>query len=195
MKRCNAVRDLLALDPADDTVEVRDHLAHCEACQAYRRQQGALDTVLRTEMHWEVAPALTAQLLKLAAMPLADLPTTVRVTPRLPVPPPRPQGWYVTLIYMLTVAAVSLSLVIAWQFFGIIAGQLGIEAALAQLAAAPAQGIAQLNRTMPESIHVIDFLLRVRTQLMWLLFAAVLWAALDKWNPQFRFGNRQQIQS
>jgi hypothetical protein len=43
----------------------------------------------------------------------------------------------------------------------------------------------------PQSRYAIDFFLRVRVQLIWLLVVAVLWAVLDKTNLQFSFRGRQ----
>jgi hypothetical protein len=43
----------------------------------------------------------------------------------------------------------------------------------------------QLTRTLPVSPGAIQFLLKAREQLLWLLLVAVLWAVVDKWNPQF----------
>jgi anti-sigma factor RsiW len=201
---CNMVREVLALQPSSEDQTVRQHLEQCSACASYQRTHRALDVVLRAELHWEVPATLTAQLLALAADPaaLSEVPLSF---PRSIEPAlsrraqqaalvqarPLPKRWYVMLVYMLTVAVIGLSLLVAWQFFGMLAAQVGLEAALMQLLAAPAQGLSQLVRALPESRYAIDFFFKVRAQLMWLLLVAVLWAVLDKWNVQFNFGRRQ----
>jgi hypothetical protein len=132
---------------------------------------------LRAELQWKAPPALTAQLLAIAvAGPMA------LVAPRFMA---RPKRWYVTVVYLLTAAAIGLSLAIAWQFLVLLAAQIGLGDALAQLLAAPSQGLAQLMRALPLSQSTIDLFLKVREQLLWMLLAAVLWAVVDKWNPQF----------
>ena len=196
---CNAAREALALQPSNDDAELRDHLDQCSMCAAYRKQHQALDVVLRDELRWEAPTALTARLLALAVDPaaLTDVPLTLSQPDKLAMPRPRqpialparsrPKRWYVTAVYVLTAAVIGLSLAVAWQFFGMLAVQVGIDTALTQLMAAPAQGLSQLARALPESRYLIDFFLKVRTQLMWLLLVAVLWAALDKLNVQFNF--------
>lgn len=172
MMRCNHARDYVAVNAADDTPEAQEHLERCPACAAYRRRHDTLDTLLQAEMRWDVPADLTAKLLMLAG----------------PAPRVRPQGWYVTLVYILTVAAIAVSVGVAWQFMGLLASQIGLGDALAVLWAAPAQGLAELTRALPESRYLIDFFIKVRTQLLWLLMVAVLWAALDRLNPQMGFG-------
>jgi len=183
---CTQARELLALEPASEDALLQGHLTQCEGCARYRRPHQALDVALRAELHWEAPSALTARLLALAAAgPAALVAPPVR---------PSPKRWYVTTVYLLTAAAIGLSLVIAWQFFGMLATQIGLGDALAQLLAAPSQGFEQLGRLLPVSPGAIDFALKVREQLMWLLLVAVLWAVVDKWNPQFSL-RRGQISS
>jgi len=105
----------------------------------------------------------------------------------------RPRGWYVTAVYGLTAAVVALSLLIAVQLVGALADQVSISAAITQLLALPGQGLSYLTQALPQSRFVLDFILRVRDQLMWLLLVAVLWAALDKWNIPLSFGGRRQV--
>jgi predicted anti-sigma-YlaC factor YlaD len=185
---CNDVRDLLALDSASEDALVHAHLGECENCNAYRRQHQTLDVVLRAEMRWEAPAALTAQLLALVN-PLA---VVQQATRQVPVRA-RPRGWYVTAVYALTAAVVALSLLIAVQLIGALADQVSISAAITQLLALPGQGLAYLTQTLPQSRIVLDFILRVRDQLMWLLLVAVLWAALDKWNIPLSFGRQRQV--
>ena len=87
----------------------------------------------------------------------------------------------------------ALSLLIAVQLVGALADQVSISAAITQLLALPGQGLSYLTQELPQSRFVLDFLLRVRDQLMWLLLVAVLWAALDKWNIPLNFGGRRQV--
>jgi hypothetical protein len=103
----------------------------------------------------------------------------------------RPRGWYVTAVYALTAAVVALSLLIAVQLIGALADQVSISAAITQLLALPGQGLSYLTQALPQSRFVLDFILRVRDQLVWLLLVAVLWAALDKWNIPLSFGGQR----
>jgi hypothetical protein len=185
---CNDIRELLALDPKSEDAMVHAHLGECEACAIYRRQHQTLDVVLRAEMRWEAPAALTAQLLALASAPAV---AAQKVMPQAPVFS-RPRGWYITAVYGLTAAVVALSLLIAVQLVGALTDQVSIGAAITQLLALPGQGLSYLTQTLPQSRFLIDFLLRVRDQLMWLLLVAVLWAALDKWNIPLSFGGQRQ---
>ena len=186
---CNDVRDLLALDPTSEDALVRAHLGECEHCTAYRHQHQTLDVVLRAEMRWEAPAALTAQLL---ALVITQATAMQQVARQVPVRA-RPRGWYVTAVYALTAAVVALSLLIAVQFIGALADHVSISAAITQLLALPGQGLAYLTQTLPQSRFLLDFILRVRDQLMWLLLVAVLWAALDKWNIPISFGRQRQV--
>jgi hypothetical protein len=186
---CNDVRDLLALDPKSEDALVHAHLGECESCASYRRQHQALDVVLRAEMRWEAPAALTAQLLALVNAPALAMPQVAAQAPLRP----RPRGWYVTAVYALTIAVVALSLLIAVQLVGALADQVSLSAAITQLLALPGQGLSYVTQALPQSRFVLDFMLRVRDQLMWLLLVAVLWAGLDKWNIPLSFGGRRQV--
>lgn len=169
MVTCDDARARLALHPNSDDPELHRHLAECGACAVYGRRSQTLDVVLRTELRWEVPADLTARLLVLAGAPAL-------------VPAPiRPNRWYVMLVYALTIAVVALSLTVAVQFIGIISAQLGLADALVELLALPGRALQQLAQALPESRYAIDLALRVRDQLVWLLLAAVLWAAVDRY--------------
>lgn len=187
MSECRDVRKVLALDPVEDDETLREHLAGCAACAGYRRQHMSLDVVLRAELHWEAPEALTAHLMALALPAPLGVPAGIQ-----PMVRPRPKGWYVTLVYVLTTMVIVISLAVAWQFFGSFAAQAGLADALTQILAAPARGLNQLTQALPESRYPIAFFLKVRDQLMWLLLVAVFWAVLDKWNPQFSFRSFQR---
>jgi hypothetical protein len=181
MSDCDKARELLALQPASDDESVRQHLDVCIACERYSRQHQSLNMVLRSELYWVAPAALTAQLLALAAAPAGAA-------------RPRPKGWYVTVVYVLTALAIGLSLAVAWQFVGLLLAQIGFADALNQLLAAPAQGLAQLMQqvqTLPGSQSFIAFAEKLREQLLWLLLVAVLWAALDKWYPSFSLSRQR----
>jgi hypothetical protein len=192
---CDDIRTALALQPASDDTTLQEHIDGCAACARYRRQHQTLDVVLRAELHWESPAALSARLLALAANP--DLARQARLpavrAAQLPAAPARsrPQGWYVTSVYALTLAIVGLSLLFAWQFVGLLMAQVPLDAALTQILALPGQGLAYLTQTLPQSRIVVAFFLSIRDQMLWLLLVAVLWAALDKWNPQLTFRGRQ----
>jgi hypothetical protein len=123
------------------------------------------DALLRAELFVEAPSDLTQRLLGLipGASPMR-------------VPPKR---WYVLLVYSLTVAALMVSLGVAWQIYAQLAVQVGLPELLASLRAAPAQGLARLYELLPQSRQVVEVLVAVRDQLHWLLLALVMWAALD----------------
>lgn len=176
---CNEAREILALEPTAENDAVQAHLATCVRCARYRRPQQALDVALRAEMHWEAPAALTAQLLALAAQGPAAL-----VTPPAALRA-RPKRWYVITVYLLTATAIGLSLAVAWQFVGLLLLGLGAGAFVSGLAAQVSQNFDGLFQMLPLSHSTINFLLQLRQQLLWLLLVAVLWAVVDKWNPQF----------
>jgi hypothetical protein len=167
---CNEARDLLALDPHTDDLEVLEHMQGCDACATYQQSVDTLDAFVRPAFHWEAPTNLTASLLALAANPSLN----IRVI--------RPSRWYVSLVQVLTIAVVALSLAVAWQFISTLAYQLGIADIMTEVAAVPGRAILQLTEIMPESRYAIDLALRAHSQLMWLLLVAVLWASLDRWN-------------
>jgi hypothetical protein len=196
MMTCNIVREMLALQPLIEDPAVEKHLDQCDACTKYRRQHQALDVLLRAELHWEAPAALTRRLLALAAAPAeqAQLPMALPkplMRPRGPIAPVRPQAWFVTVVYVLTMVIIALSLLVAWQVIGSLTSQVEVGALLTQLLSLPGQGLAYLNQKLPESRLAIDFFLRVRVQLLWLLLVAVLWAVLDKVDLQISFRGRQ----
>ncbi len=170
MFNCNETRDLLALDPLIDDPEIQDHLSNCEACTIYQRGSEALDAFVRPAFRWEAPTELTASLLALAANPSLN----IRII--------RPSRWYVSLVYVLTIAVVALSLAVAWQFISAMAHQLGVADMLTEIVAIPGRAVLQLTETMPESRYAVDLFLRARDQLLWLLLVALLWATFDRWN-------------
>jgi anti-sigma factor RsiW len=184
--KCNMARDYLALDPSGDDAAVQEHIAQCAACAAYGRQHKALDVVLRAEIRWEAPAALSARLLALAEMPPAAI-------AQLSALRPRPASWYTTLIYALTALAIGFSLAMGWRLIGMLAGQIALQDLFIQVLGGPAQALTQVTTTLPETRYLIDFFLRVRDQLLWLLLAAVVWAVLDRWTPQI--DSRRQLPS
>jgi hypothetical protein len=196
MMTCNTVREMLALQPLIEDPAIEKHLDQCDACTKYRRQHQALDVMLRAELHWEAPAALTQRLLALATVPAerVQLPIAAPqppMRPHAPIAPVRPKAWFVTSVYVLTMVIVALSLLVAWQVIGSLASQVELGALLTQLLSLPGQGLAYLNQKLPESRLAIDFFLRVRVQLLWLLLVAVLWAVLDKVDLQISFRGRQ----
>lgn len=159
---CGEARTRLTLD-ADDSAVV-EHLDRCPGCAAHRQRQRRLDGALRGELHWQAPVDLT--LLLLAMVPGAQVYL-------------RPKGWYVRLVYGLTLAAVAVSLAVAAQFYGALASQVGLGSALDSLRAAPAVGLSRLYAALPQSRYAVALLLVFRDQLHWLLLALFAWAALD----------------
>ena len=181
MIMCDAVRAALALEPESADSIVSEHTATCPSCAAYRLRTQTLDVLLRHEMHWEAPAELTNRLMMMAAAPWAAAPMVVA----------RPQRWYVRVVYVLTLVILGLSLALAWQMAVGITAQLGLFDSLNQILAMPGWALQQLTAARPESRYVIEFVLRARDQLMWLLLAAVLWVALERVNPRFTFNRRQ----
>lgn len=107
-------------------------------------------------------------------------------------PRPQPKRWHVVLAYTVTTASVLLALLIGWQVASLLITQYGLEAQWSAVVALPSQWLAQITQNMPESRYVIDLLMRARTQLVWLLLVALVWAMLDKWNPQIPSFRRRQ---
>lgn len=140
-----------------------------------------LDALLRDELRWEVPAALSAQLLALVpgAPALA-----------LAAPMPQPKRWYVVLVTALTVAALTLSLLVAWQFYSLIGPQLGLPEMWRALLDAPGLGLARLLEALPQASYAVSLLAGVRSYLYWLLLVAVLWLALD--GSSFSFSLRRQ---
>lgn len=177
---CDIIRDELATNPAIDDAAVQAHLQQCPACEAYRRSHASLDVVLRAEMRWEAPAALTASLLAIAATaPLAEAAGQWSPAPRPPL-----KGWYVTLVYVLTAMAVAVSLLVAWQFVDGLLVQAGVPDMWSWLWNAPSQAMQALVQALPQARAALAFILDVRDKLLWLLLAAVLWAAFDKWSPK-----------
>ncbi len=145
-----------------------------DAPEQYTRDpDDRLDTLLRQELRWEAPPELTMRLLSL-----------IPGAPLLPVAPARPKTWYSMLVLVLTATAIGLSLAVAWQVLGAVSAELGFAAVLEQLRDAPAIGLQRLYDELPATRQVVAVLAAIRDQLHWLLLAAVLWLALDGWQPR-----------
>jgi hypothetical protein len=139
-----------------------------------------LDPILRTELRWDVPPELAARLLQL--VPGHTL---------LPPIPVRPKPWYSLLVLVLTAVTIGLSLAVAWQFYGLLGAELGLDALLMQLRDAPALALQQLYAAIPASRNLVAGLALVRDQLHWLLLAAVLWLAFDTGQGQQRLAPKR----
>jgi hypothetical protein len=181
MTTCNDIREQIAINPEQIAETMQAHIAECAACARYRRSLRTLDPVLKAEMHWEVPAALTARLLALTVVP----------PPVIISAPPKPQPWYVSLIGALTVAVVAISVAIAWQLMGAVATQFGLLEALAELAAWPGRALAMMTDALPQSRYAIDFFMRVREQLTWMLLIIIVWLAIDQWRPQLSVEQRR----
>jgi anti-sigma factor RsiW len=170
MLSCDEARALLALhaDTEINDAALHDHLARCPACTAYYRRNRVIDRTLREELRWEVPSVLTAQLMAIALQSAAF--STA----------PRPRRWYVVTVYTLTAMVLAVSLAVAWTFGGSLVMQIGLNDALAWVFDTPAQWLAQVMPMQTGSQWVLEFALRVRDQLLWLLLAAILWAILDR---------------
>jgi len=178
MDTCNRVRDELACDPTSSDPDVQHHVENCASCAAYRRAHTTLDRVVQAELRWEMPADLSARLLTMA---LAST----------PFPMPQPKRWHVVLAYTIAAFSLLFSLLVGWYAVAQLSTQFDLQAQFAALMALPMQALAQLTQALPESRYLVDFFLRVRTQLVWLLLVALVWAMLDHWNPQFTFRRRQ----
>lgn len=173
MMSCDEARALLALHTEQEITDpaLRDHLAGCSVCAIYHRRNRVIDATLREELRWETPSVLTAQLMAIA----------LHASHLTPVP--RPRRWYIITVYSLTAIVIAVSLAVAWTYGGHVLMQADLTNAFTWVFDTPAQWLAQVIQTQPDSQRVIEFAMRVRDQLLWLLLAAILWALLDR-SPQ-----------
>ncbi|MCS6839525.1 MAG: zf-HC2 domain-containing protein [Roseiflexus sp.] len=173
MMNCDEARALLALHTESEISDaaLRDHLASCPACAIYHRRNRIIDATLREELRWEVPPVLTAQLMAIALQASHLAPVS------------RPRRWYILTVYLLTAMVMAVSLAVAWTYSGPLLMQIGLGDALEWMFDIPAQWLAQVTQTQPDSQRIIEAALWVRDQLLWLLLATILWALLDR-SPQ-----------
>lgn len=166
--------------------------------QTQREPEDTLDKVLRSEMHWEAPPSLCAHLGALiqyapalmagedvALPPFSQQAQTIVIQPQ-------PKRWYTTLVTMLTVVAIAVSVMVAWQLYGTVGEELG----LTNLWLSVSQTFADINASIfralpPQASYVLQLLAGVRTYLYWLLLVAVLWLALDGVSPNFSLRQQQ----
>jgi hypothetical protein len=182
---CQIARDLLVLEPDSENEDLQEHLRNCSDCVTYQRPLLSFDKTLRAELTWEAPVDLSARLLNLAMMgPAALVTPEPEPEPALPMPV-KPKRWYIVTVYTLTAAAIAVSLMVVWQVISALAIQWGFGASFEQWFATIAMGFEQFKQSLPVSPQTVDFALQVREQLLWLLLVAILWAIVDKWNPQF----------
>jgi hypothetical protein len=154
--------------------------------------EDTLDQVLRTELAWQAPPELTNRLLS-AVQQAATSEAGAAVAQ--PAPPARPHTWYTVLVSILTTLAVTLSLMVAWQFYGALGAELGIAEWWAQVQQLPAAGLAWLDTHLPALRTVVDVLGSSQEYVQWLLAAIVLWLALDGWSPASQAPQHQHASS
>ncbi len=142
----------------------------------------SFDRVLCKELFWEASPELTHCLLALATQ--AAVPEGLLSRGQVPMAPLRPRLWYTTLVTVLTALAVSLSLAVAWQMYGMIGAELGLPDMWLALQSFAAGELARLYSELPMMRSLIALVGSVRDQLHWILIAIVLWLALDGWSPR-----------
>lgn len=136
-----------------------------------REPDDTLDRLLRVELHWEAPADLTVRLLQLI--------------PHATQPPVRsaPNRWYSRIMFLLTIAIMTLSLAIAWWVYGMIIAELGLTVLIEQLRSIPLLLLQQLYMSFPALRLFVDLLASVQDQLHWLLLAMILWLAADSWQP------------
>ncbi len=180
MLNCDEARALLALhtEPEINDAALRDHLAECPACAIYHRRNCVIDATLREELRWETPSVLTAQLMAIALQ-------ASHLTPIA-----RPRRWYIMTVYSLTAMVLAVSLAVAWTYGTHALMLTGLGDALTWVFDVPAQWLTQVMQTQPDSQRVIEFAMRVRDQLLWLLLAAILWALFDR-SPQSSFARTE----
>jgi len=154
-----------------------------------RDPEDLLDRILRPELRWDAPAYLTANLLTLIpASPalLAALPSELAFGPRQ-----RPKRWYVVLVTILTILAISVSLLVAWDIYGAVSAELGLPGLWQALSASVASGLDRVLAALPQLNMLVSLLAGIRNYLYWLLLVAVLWAALDGWSPSVPFRRQQ----
>ncbi|MBC8161336.1 MAG: hypothetical protein H7Z42_08965 [Roseiflexaceae bacterium] len=179
MTSCNSVRDELATAPIAIDPEIQQHVQGCPACARYAARHATLDTAMRAELRWEMPADLSARLMALALAPIA-------------FGPAQPKRFHVVLAYLVAVLSILLALLVGWYGVSQLLAQFNFQAQLAALLALPSQALADLTQALPESRYLVDFFLRVRTQLVWLMMVALVWAMLDRWNPQVTMQRQQR---
>jgi len=93
---------------------------------------------------------------------------------------------------LLTIAITTLSLAIAWWFYGTISAELGLNVLVEQLRSIPELLLQQLYLAFPMLRQLVDLLVSVQNQLHWLLLAMILWLAADSWQPVQRHEATEQ---
>lgn len=147
-----------------------------------RDPEDGLDRMLRPAMRWEAPPQLTSNLLAMIAVApsiMAAMPPDLAFGPR-----PRPKRWYVVLVTILTILAIGVSLLVAWDLYGVVISELGLPALLSSIYTSMSESVNQFFAKMPQLGMFITMLAGVRNYLYWLLLVAVLWAVLDGWSPR-----------
>ncbi|NJL33972.1 MAG: hypothetical protein HC893_09050, partial [Chloroflexaceae bacterium] len=107
-----------------------------------------LDAALRAELRWEALLKLSALLVHLACQHAAGV--------VLPVAAPRPKMWYRVTVLILTVLAVSLSVMVAWQFYSPLIAQSGLMALLQQIQQFPTAALVWLYEVLPASESLVN---------------------------------------
>lgn len=163
---------------------------HIPEQEIQRDPEDSLDRVLCSHLFWQAPPELTNCLLDLVQRsmisPIASPPAEILLAPV------RPRTWYTTLVTLLTVLAVGVSLTVAWQIYGILGSELGLESLWLQLQTLSASGLAWLYDQLPIARSIVGVLQSLYDQLHWLLIAIVLWLALDGWKPDVAIHQQQQ---
>ena len=167
--------------------------------QTQREPEDTLDKVLRSEMHWEAPPSLCAHLGALIqyapALMAGDdvaLPPFVQQAAQTVIVRSQPKRWYTTLVTMLTVIAITVSVMVAWQLYGTVGQELGLTSMWLTVSQTFADISASIFRALPpQASYALQLLSGIRSYLYWLLLVAVLWLAVDGASPNFLLRQQQ----
>jgi hypothetical protein len=77
-------------------------------------------------------------------------------------------------IMIISQVAIGVVLVTASQFLE----QSGMKDAITHFLAAPGIGLSQLTQTFPQTRYFIDFILKIRDQMLWLLIPIFIWVGM-----------------
>jgi hypothetical protein len=148
-----------------------------------------VDAALRDALLVQAPPALTMRLLDLVPQMAIAAQSAPVVAPQ-PLSRPQPRRWVVATVYFVTAALLLFSMLYAGQLYSAVITQLGLENALTQIAALPADLLERLYTVLPQSRIVIGVFVQLQQPLQWLLVALVLWAIVDMTQRQSRGGRR-----
>lgn len=168
---CDEARDAIALNTTVTDLRLQAHLAQCPRCVSYRASMVKLDRLVPAALRWQAPTNFSAQLMLLAASPA--------LWSSAPLPA-RPKRWYTVLVYLLTLAIIGISLILAWRAGVFALGQLGVELNIATISAGLARAGTWITDALPGREATLLLLLRLRNVGLWVLAVATVWTMVER---------------